>query len=135
MEKFSGVAAYMQATRKFVKERGYVETILGRRRYIPEINSPNFQIQSGAERMAINMPIQGLAADIVKLAMIAVFAKYESNRNIRMLLQVHDEIILEVREDLADEIAGDVKRIMENVLALKVPLVVDVSIGDNWGAI
>jgi len=142
MEKFSGVAAYMQKTRKFVKEHSYVENILGRRRYITEINSPNFQIQSQAERMAINMPIQGLAADIVKLAMIKTDSnlrmKFESANEketaaVQMILQVHDEIILEVREDLADEVAKNVKEIMENVLKLQVPLVVDVTIGDNWG--
>lgn len=142
MENFSGVANYMQATRKFAKENGYVETILGRRRYLPEINSPNFQVQSGAERMAINMPIQGLAADIMKLAMIGVSTNYElyettnGNKNaIRMILQIHDEIILEVRQDLADEVSKKVKEIMENILTLKVPLIVDVKIGENWGEI
>ncbi|EKE15616.1 MAG: hypothetical protein ACD_11C00116G0003 [uncultured bacterium] len=134
MEKFSGVAAYMQATRKLVKENGYVETILGRRRYLPEINSPNFQAQSGAERMAINMPIQGLAADIVKLAMIKLEPLAEKySGKARAILQIHDEIIFEVREEIAQEFSQQAKKIMENVLTLKVPLVVDVKIGENWG--
>jgi DNA polymerase-1 len=134
-EKFSGVAAYMRNTRESVKKLGYVETETGRRRYIPEINSPNFQVQSGAERMAINMPIQGLSADIVKLAMIAVYGEYENNPDVKMILQVHDEIILEVKEEIADDVAKKVKEIMENVYKLSVPLVVDVKTGDNWGEI
>ncbi|HRZ95454.1 MAG TPA: DNA polymerase I [Candidatus Moranbacteria bacterium] len=135
MEKFQGVASYIKNTKAFAREHEYVETEVGRRRYIHEINSPNFQVQNAAERMAINMPIQGLAADIVKLAMIEVSTNYESNTNIRMILQVHDEIILEVKEEIAEEVAKKVKEIMESVYKLKVPLLVDVKIGDNWGEI
>jgi DNA polymerase I len=135
MEKFQGVASYIKNTKTFAREHEYVETEVGRRRYIHEINSPNFQVQNAAERMAINMPIQGLAADIVKLAMIEVFTNYESNTNIRMILQVHDEIILEVKENIAEEVAKKVKEIMEQVYKLQVPLLVDVKIGDNWGEI
>ncbi len=135
MEKFTGVADYIRKTKEFARVNGYVETEAGRRRYIPEINSPNFQVQNAAERMAINMPIQGLAADIMKLAMIAIPTNYELNTNIRMLLQIHDEIILEVKEEIADEVAKKVKEIMENVYKLKVPLVANVKIGDNWGEI
>jgi len=142
MENFSGVAQYMKETREFARTNGYVETLLGRRRNLPEIKSPNFQVANSAERMAINMPIQGLAADIMKLAMIAVstnYEKYECTKKedcpVQMLLQIHDEIILEVREDLADEVAKKVKEIMENVLQLSVPLIVDVNVGDNWGEI
>ena len=134
-EKFTGVAEYMRSTKDFAKTNGYVETEMGRRRYIPEINSSNFQVQNAAERMAINMPIQGMSADIVKLAMIGVYEKYKENKNIKMLLQVHDEIILEVKEEIAEEVAKKVKEIMENVYKLKVPLVVDVKVGDNWGEI
>ena len=149
-EKFTGVAQYMKSTKEFAKINGYVETEMGRRRYIPEINSPNFMVQNSAERMAINMPIQGMSADIVKLAMLAVSTNYqprvdelsstrveagELNMNVRMILQVHDEIILEVKEDLAEEVAKKIKEIMEKVYPLKVPLVVDVKVGDNWGEI
>ncbi len=149
LNKFSGIANYMREVKSFVKKNGYVETELGRRRYIPEINSPNLQLQSAAERMAINMPIQGLAADIVKLAMIKIneqlrdstffsrfgLKNYCPEKDVRMLLQVHDEIILEVKEEIADEVAKKVKEIMESVYKLKVPLVVNVKVGDNWGEI
>ncbi len=153
MQKFEGIAKYMRETKEFAKKNGYVETELGRRRYIPEINSPNFQVQNAGERMAINMPIQGMAADIVKLAMIKVSEEYKSNMNIRpiksagggpasqefngvkILLQIHDEIILEVKEGIAGDVAKKIKEIMENVYKLKVPLVANVKIGDNWGEI
>ncbi len=137
MEKFSGVAAYMRDTKEFVKKNKYVETELGRRRYIPEIDSPNFQVQNAAERMAINMPIQGMSADIMKLAMIAaekLIQEYD-HESVRTVLQVHDELIFEVKEDLAEEFAKKIKTVMENVYKLKVPLVVDVKIGENWGEI
>jgi DNA polymerase-1 len=152
-EKFVGVAEYMKSTKEFAKVNGYVETEMGRRRYIPEINSPNFMVQNSAERMAINMPIQGMSADIVKLAMLAVYEEYKNNpdvhpvkssqsedaksvfNGVRIILQVHDEIILEVKEEIAEEVAKKVKEIMEQVYKLKVPLVVDVKIGDNWGEI
>lgn len=136
MARFSGVAQYMADTREFVKKNLFVETELGRRRYIPEIKSPNFQVQSGAERMAINMPIQGLSADIMKLAMIAaekLVKKYAGSA--RMILQVHDELIFEVKEEVAEKFAAEIKTVMENVYKLKVPLVVEVGTGDNWGEI
>jgi DNA polymerase I len=134
-EKFTGVAEYMKSTKEFAKTNGFVETEMGRRRYIPEIHSPNFMVQNSAERMAINMPIQGMSADIVKLAMIQVAEFYKNNSNVKIILQVHDEIILEVKEEVAEEVSGKVKEIMERVYKLKVPLVVDVKIGDNWGEI
>ena len=134
-ERFPGVAEFMKNTKETARKNGYVETSMGRRRYIPEINSPNFQVQMAAERMAINMPIQGLSADIMKLAMIKVAEVYKNNPDVRMILQVHDEIILEVREELAEEVAKKVKEIMEGVYKLSVPLVVDVKVGDNWGEV
>jgi len=135
MKKFSGVANYIIRTKEFTKRTGYVETLLGRRRNIPEINSPNFQVAQGAERMAINMPIQGLAADIVKISMVKIFEEYKNNPDVKMILQIHDEIILEVKENIAEEVSKRVKELMESVFKLKVPLVADVSIGDNWGEI
>ncbi len=136
MNKFEGIARYMRETKEFAKKNGCVETELGRRRYIPEINSPNFQVANAGERMAVNMPIQGMAADIVKLAMIAVNAEFADRvDDVRMLLQMHDEIILEVKEEVADEVAQKVKEIMEGVYKLKVPLVANVKVGDNWGEI
>ncbi len=134
-EKFTGVAQYMKSTKEFAKINGFVETEMGRRRYIPEINSSNFMVQNSAERMAINMPIQGMSADIVKLAMIVVYEEYKNNPDVKIILQVHDEIILEVKEEIAEEVGRKVKEIMEGVYKLKVPLVVDVKAGDNWGTI
>lgn len=135
MDKFSGVATYMKETREFARTNGYVETLLGRRRNILEINSPNSMVAAGAERMAINMPIQGLAADIMKLAMINVQKYFEDNPDIRMILQIHDEIILEAKTEKASEFAAKVKKILEEAYPLSVPLIAAVAIGDNWGEI
>lgn len=135
MEKFSSVAAYMQATREFARKNGYVETLVGRRRNIGEINSPNIQVANSAERMAINMPIQGLAADIMKIAMVAVAKEFAGNSDVNMILQIHDEIILEAKSELAEKIAAKVKDILENAIKLSVPLIADVKVGDNWGMI
>jgi DNA polymerase-1 len=134
-EKFPGVADFMKKTKESARKLGYVETSMGRRRYIPEINSPNFQVAGAAERMAINMPIQGMSADIVKLAMIEVYDEYKNNPDVCMILQIHDEIILEVRENLAEEVGKRVKEIMEQVYKLSVPLVASVKTGDNWGEV
>ena len=136
MEKFSGVAKYMRDTKEFAKKNLFVETEIGRRRNIAEINSPNFQVQNAAERMAINMPIQGMAADIMKLAMLSaekVVAQYAGQ--VRTVLQVHDELLFEVEEKIAEDFSQKIKIAMEQVYKLKVPLVVDVKVGDNWGEI
>jgi DNA polymerase-1 len=151
MEKFSGVARYIRETKEFVKNNLYVETELGRRRYIPEINSPNFQVANAAERMAINMPIQGMTADIMKVAMIKIDEYFKSNpdarpvksgeagaeqfNGVKMILQIHDEIIFEAKEEVAETVGEKVKEIMENVYKLKVPLVVKIKTGDSWGEI
>lgn len=135
MENFSGVANYMKETREFARTNGYVETLLGRRRNLAEINSPNFQVAAGAERMAINMPIQGLTADIMKIAMINIATKFQNDPAVRMILQVHDEIIFEVKSELVENVAKEIKQLMENAYALRVPLVADVKVGDNWGEI
>ncbi|HBI16767.1 MAG TPA: DNA polymerase I [Candidatus Moranbacteria bacterium] len=133
MENFSSVAQFIKTTKQYAKENEFVETETGRRRYLAEINSPNFMVQAGAERMAINMPIQGLAADIMKLAMIAVYDYFKHDLEVKMILQIHDEIILEVAEARAQEVAQKTKEIMEKVYSLSVPLTVDVKIGNNWG--
>jgi DNA polymerase I len=135
MEKFSGVAHYIRDTKEFVKNNLYVETELGRRRNIPEINSPNFQVANAAERMAINMPIQGMTADIMKLAMIKIYEVYKNNPNVQMILQIHDEIVFEVKEEIANSVGEKVKEIMEQVYKLKVPLVAKIKSGDSWGEI
>ena len=136
-EKFAGMAAYLEGMKIFAREHGHVETELGRRRYTPEINSSNHMVAKGAERMAINMPIQGLEADIVKLAMIAAQKLIEEQfpETVRMLLQVHDELIFEVREDVAEQFSTAIKQSMESVYTLKAPLIVDVFTGINWGEI
>ena len=133
-EKHSGVKAYIEATKSQAKDRGYVETVLGRRRYIPDINSSNGQVRAAAERMAINMPVQGTAADIVKLAMIDI--KREMDRQglkAKMILQVHDELVFEVPQEELDLMKGLVAKIMPNALKLSVPLTVEVKTGPNWG--
>jgi DNA polymerase-1 len=116
------------------RERGYAETLLGRRRHIPEINSPNVNVRQAAERAAINMPVQGTAADIIKIAMNRIDEEMQARRLAsRMILQVHDELIFEcpARElDAVRELAID---IMPRPLELKVPLKVDIKVGENWG--
>lgn len=135
---FSGVREYITRTKEFASLHGFVETLFGRRRYIPEIQSSNWQLKREAERMAVNMPIQGTATgDIIKLAMIHVdqwVRKEKLQNDVRMLLQVHDELVFEIKKDFFPEAASKIKKIMESVAALKVPLVVEVKSGPNWGA-
>lgn len=137
-EQFSGVKKYLDETLKFAKKEGYVETLFGRRRYIPELKADNFQLRNAGERMAINMPIQGTAADLMKLAMINVHQKLQTYRptdsqTVKMILQVHDELVLEVEEKIAKEVGNLVKSAMENVTTLNVPIEVHVDIGKRWG--
>ncbi|MBP9727963.1 MAG: DNA polymerase I [Candidatus Moranbacteria bacterium] len=136
-EKFSGVAKFIEEMKEGARKHHYVETELGRRRYVPEIESQNFQVAHGAERMAINMPVQGLAADVMKLAMIAVATMIEKEFKDRavMVLQVHDELICEVKEADAPAFAIAVKKAMESVYPLRVPLIAETVIGKNWGEI
>ena len=135
-KKFSGVKKFIEELKKSAREKEYVETELGRRRYVPEINSQNIQVARSGERMAVNMPIQGLAADMMKLALLRLaeaLARYGGD--VRMSLQVHDELILEVKENLAEEVAEKVKDVMEKVYPLSVPFIVETAIGKNWGEI
>jgi DNA polymerase-1 len=133
--RYPGVADYMQRTRETARQQGYVETVFGRRLYLPEINSKNPQRRQGAERAAINAPMQGTAADLIKLAMIAVQAHIDAEGlNSRLILQVHDELILEVREDEIEHVRTELPELMCNVAALKVPLRVGVGSGGNWEA-
>jgi DNA polymerase-1 len=132
--KYSGVKAYLEGTLQQARERGWVTTLLGRRRQIPQINSSNRIVRQEAERSAINTPLQGTAADIIKKAMLEVeAAMQEAGLSGPMLLQLHDELLFEVpRAELADT-AGLVRRVMEGVVRLKVPLTVDLRVGENWG--
>ena len=131
--RFSGVKRYMDETRLQAKARGYVETVFGRRLWLPEINSPNGPRRQGAERAAINAPMQGTAADLIKLAMIAVQDWLESTgMKSRMIMQVHDELVLEVPQDELDVVREKLPELMKNVAELKVPLLAEVGIGKNW---
>ena len=131
--RYPGVARYMEETRERARRNGYVETALGRRLWIAEINSPNGPRRSGAERAAINAPMQGTAADLIKLAMIAVQRWIERERmRSRLILQVHDELVLEAPEDELDAVREQVPRMMGAVATLAVPLEVECGIGENW---
>ena len=133
-ERYPGVQVYMDRIRQQASEQGYVETLSGRRLYLPKISSSRVNEKRGAERAAINGPMQGTAADIIKIAMIKMseWIKTQSNGNIRMLMQVHDELVFEVKEELVSEYSKSIKSIMENCYQLSVPLKVDVGIGNNW---
>ncbi|WP_424951393.1 DNA polymerase I [Deinococcus sp.] len=128
---YPGIRGYIDRTLAFGREHGYVETLYGRRRYVPELNSGNRNVREAGERLAYNMPIQGTAADIIKLAMIRLDRELEPT-GARLLLQVHDELLLEVPEDHADEVSALVRGVMEGAASLKVPLSVEVGVGPNW---
>ena len=135
MHEFSGVARYMQEMKDQVRRDGYVTTIFGRRRQLPEAFSGMPQLINQAERMAINMPIQGTAADLIKLSMIKIhdlIHKEKAEKNIRLLLQVHDELLFEMKSELVNEWIEKIRDIMENIHKLDVPLIVDVKHGKNW---
>ena len=130
---FQGVREYMDQIVKLAKKQGYVQTLLHRRRYLPDINSSNFNLRSFAERTAMNTPIQGTAADIIKLAMVKLAEELKMrNLESRMLLQVHDELIFEVPPHELAEMQVLVPSVMETCIKLEVPLKVDVAVGDNW---
>ena len=132
-DRYPGVKAYMDQTRELASEQGYVETIFGRRLYLPEIRSSNFQRRQAAERTAINAPMQGSAADIIKRAMITVDAWLsETETRARMTMQVHDELVLEVPEKEVEEITDGVVARMAAAADLSIPLVVEAGLGDNW---
>jgi len=132
--KYAGVKAYTESTIKEAEEKGYVQTILGRRRYIPGINASNYQVKSEAQRMAINMPVQGTASDIIKVAMIEIQQKIISlELKTRMILQVHDELVFEAPQNELMEIRSIVQEIMPSAINLSVPIKVDIKIGKNWG--
>ena len=132
--QYPGVEQYLESTKQQARNTGYVQTLLGRRRYIPEVNSSNRQLREAAERMAINMPVQGTSADIIKVAMINLYREMEKRQlKSKMLLQVHDELIFEVPRDEIEEMRQLVPEIMSTALKLGVPLKVDIKTGANWG--
>ncbi|MFK0085689.1 DNA polymerase I [Pseudomonas sp. NPDC090755] len=131
--RYPGVLAYMERTRAQAAEQGFVETLFGRRLYLPDINAKNPALRKGAERTAINAPMQGTAADIIKRAMVAVDNWLtESGLDARVILQVHDELVLEVREDLVEQVREQIRPHMSNAAQLDVPLLVEVGVGANW---
>lgn len=132
-ERFPGILRYIEDTKNFARENGYVKTLMGRRRYIPEITAGNWNVRSFAERIAINMPIQGTAADIIKKAMIDIQQYIEEEElGTRMLLQVHDELIFEIPEAEQDTVPEKLKALMESAWELKVPLKVEMGLASNW---
>jgi len=132
-KRYPGVREYMDSTRAIAAEQGYVETLFGRRLYVPEIKSGNFMRRQAAERTAINAPMQGTAADIIKKAMISVDrCLLDSEYDATMIMQVHDELVLEVAEDQVDEMVAEVTNCMSSAADLDVPLIVDVGYGHNW---
>ena len=134
-ERYPGVLDYMERTKALAAEQGFVETLFGKRLYLPEINTSNFQRRQGAERTAINAPMQGSAADIIKLAMIDVDRWLTKDRpDARMIMQVHDELVLEVKEDQVAEVAAILTTKMSRAVELKVPLVVETGVGSDWEA-
>jgi DNA polymerase-1 len=131
--RYPGVAQYMADTRAQAKARGYVETVFGRRLWLAEINSPNGPRRQAAERAAINAPMQGTAADLIKLSMIAVQDWLEAERmQTKMVMQVHDELVLEVPEAELPYIQQKLPELMGNVAKLNVPLIAEVGVGKNW---
>ena len=133
LAKYPQVNAYLQEIVETAKRDGFVTTLFGRRRYIPELSSPKKTVQAFGKRVAMNSPIQGAAADIIKMAMIRVDAALrESGLDARLILQVHDELILEAHRSCAEEAAALLKREMENAVSVGVPLLVEVGIGDTW---
>nr|WP_255302949.1 DNA polymerase [Moorella thermoacetica] len=131
--RYRGVKAYLEEIVARARQEGYVTTLLGRRRYLPDLFSSNRNVRSFGERTAMNTPIQGTAADIIKMAMVKIFRLLEAQYPAaRMILQVHDELIFDVPDDDLPAVAGLVKDTMEHTLELQVPLQVDLKAGPNW---
>ena len=133
-ERYPGVLTYMEDTRQQASEQGYVETLFGRRLYLPDINAKNGMRKKAAERAAINAPMQGTAADIIKKAMLAVatWLTEQNDERIKMTMQVHDELIFEIHQDIVEETTAKLVELMNNAVELSVPLIAESGIGDNW---
>jgi DNA polymerase-1 len=130
--RFPSVREWIERNLEFGREHGYVETILGRRRYMPDLRTRNYAMRSAAEREATNAPMQGSAADLMKLAMVRIDAALAGSADAAMLLQIHDELIFEVTRDRIASVAALVKREMETAIALSVPLEVTLKTGATW---
>ncbi|MCL2041696.1 MAG: DNA polymerase I [Bacteroidales bacterium] len=133
LEKYSGIRTYMENQIAFARQHGYVETLMGRRRYLPDIEARNMNMRSFAERNAINAPIQGSAADLIKIAMIRIWDEFQKQQLTgKMVLQVHDELVFDIPKSEEETVTNIVRQKMETALSLSVPLVVDISGGNNW---
>ena len=133
LEKYSGIKQFMQDIVYKTKEKGYVETLYKRRRYVPELQSNNYMVRQFGSRVAMNTPIQGTAADIMKIAMINVYKKLKEQKlKSKLLLQVHDELLIEAVPEEIEQVKNILKNEMENVITLKVPLIAELSVGTNW---
>ena len=131
--EFPRVKEFMERTKKFARENGYVQTLKGRRRYLQQINNQNPAARAEDERAAINMPIQGTAADMIKIAMIDIFNDFRKNKiKSKMLLQVHDELVFEVKKSELEEVKKIVLHNMKNAIKLNVPIEVEIGTGDSW---
>jgi DNA polymerase-1 len=134
--RYSGVRAFIDHTLEEAREQRAVRTLLGRLRRLPDINARNFQVRSEAERQAVNAPVQGSAADLIKKAMIELVAELESRAlRARLILQIHDELLLEVSEEAADATRELVREVMEGAMSLRVPLRVDARLGRSWAEV
>jgi len=132
-QRYPGVKQYMDDTKASAKVKGYVETVFGRRLYLPEINSPNGPRRAGAERAAINAPMQGTAADLIKKAMVQVQQVLDAQKpDVLMIMQVHDELVFELPESEVDWVRSEIPRLMAGVADLRVPLLAEVGVGANW---
>lgn len=133
LEKYSGIKKFMDTIVEETKEKGYVETLYHRRRYVPELKSNNYMVRQFGARVSMNTPIQGTAADIMKIAMINVYKNLkENNLKSKILVQVHDELLVETKIEEKEQVERILKEEMENVIKLKVPLVAELSSGNNW---
>lgn len=133
LEKYSGIKKFMENVVEETKQTGYVETLFKRRRYVPELSSNNYMIRQFGSRVSMNTPIQGTAADIIKIAMIHVYQSLkENNLKSKLVLQVHDELLIETYEEETEKVKTILKTCMENVIKLKVPLNVEIEEGISW---
>ena len=131
-EKYESIKDYFQDIIDITRKKGYSETLLKRRRYLPDINSKNFMLRAAGERAAINSPIQGSAADIIKMAMILINNDIALSKNCSMIMQVHDELVFEVNQDKVKEVSKKIENHMISCITLNVPLVVDIGFGKTW---
>jgi DNA polymerase-1 len=130
---YPGIKSYMEKTKEFAREHGYVETMMGRRRYLRDINSSNGTVRAFAERNAINAPIQGSSADMIKIAMIRIFDDLNKKKlRSKMILQVHDELVFDAHKDEVDDLMPLIEEHMKNAILMKVPIIVEMSTGENW---